>query len=82
MSTSMVSSNQPWHKETVLESFQQLKVPPACFWQVLVMFSECTTHYTDPTRSVSAFNVMFITGMSTAVASQLFSASVERLQLI
>ena len=46
------------------------------------MFSECTTHYTDPTLSVSAFNVMFITGMSTAAASQLFSTNVERLRLI
>ena len=82
MSTSMVSSNQPQHKETVLKSFQQLKVSPAWFWQVLVMFSECTTHYTDPTRSVSAFNVMFITGMSTVAASQLFSTNVERLRLI
>ena len=57
MSVCMVSSNQPRHKQTVLESFQQLKVSPACFWQVLVMFSECTTHYTDPARSVSACNV-------------------------
>ena len=82
MSTSMVSSNQLRHKETILESFQQPKVPPPCFWQVLVMFSECTTHYTDPTRSVSAFNVMFITGMSTVTASQLFSTNVEHLRLI
>ena len=41
------------------------------------MFSECTTHYTDPTRSVSAFSVMFITGMSTAAVSQLFSTNVS-----
>ena len=46
------------------------------------MFSECTTRYTDPTQSVSAFNVMFITGMSTAAVSQLFSTNVERLHLI
>ena len=46
------------------------------------MFSECTTHYTDPTRSVSGFNVMLITGISTAAASQLFSMYVERLRLI
>ena len=46
------------------------------------MFSECATHYAEPTRSMSAFNVMFITGMSTAAASQLFSANVERLCLI
>ena len=78
----MVSSKQPRHKETVFKSFQQLKVQPTCFWQVLVMFSECTTHYTDPTQSVSAFNVMFITGMSTDAASQLFSANVECLRLI
>ena len=46
------------------------------------MFSECTTHYADPARSVSAFNVIFITGMSTAAVSQLFSTNVERLRLI
>ena len=36
------------------------------------MFSECTIHYAEPTRSMSAFNVMFVTGMSTAATSQLF----------
>ena len=46
------------------------------------MFSGYTTHYTDPTRSVSVFSVIFITEMSTAAASQLFSSIVERLRLI
>ena len=46
------------------------------------MFSECTTHYTDPTRSVSVFNIMVITGMSTAAASQLSSANMKRLRLV
>ena len=41
------------------------------------MFSECTTHYTDPTRSVSVCNGMFVTGMFTAAAFQLFSTNVE-----
>ena len=31
MSTNMVSPNQPRHKETVLRSFQQLKVQPNLF---------------------------------------------------
>ena len=47
-----------------------------------LLFSECTTPYTDPTRSVSAFSIMFVTGMSTAAASQLSSTNVERLHLI
>ena len=46
------------------------------------LFSECTTHYTDPRQSVSAFSVMFITGISTATAFQLSSTNVERLRLI
>ena len=46
------------------------------------MFSECTTHYADPRRSVSAFNVTFTTGISTAAAFQLFSTNVERLRLL
>ena len=47
-----------------------------------LLFSECTTHYTDPRRSVSTFSVMFITGMSTAAVFQLSSTNVERLRLI
>ena len=39
------------------------------------MFSECTTHYTDPTRSVSTFSVVFVTEVSTAAVLQLFSTS-------
>ena len=37
------------------------------------MFSECTTHYTDSTRSVFVFTIMFITGTSTAAVSAVFN---------
>ena len=36
------------------------------------MFSECTTHYADSTRSVFIFKIMFITGTSTAAISAVF----------
>ena len=37
------------------------------------MFSECTTHYTDSTRSVFVFKIMFITRTSTAAISAVFN---------
>ena len=37
------------------------------------MFSECTTHYTDSTRSVFVFTIMFTTGTSTAAVSVVFN---------
>ena len=77
VSTSRISLNQPWHKETVLESLSATKksnllVSSRCW----LLFSECTIHYTDPTRSVSTFSVVFVIGMYTAAVSQLFSTNV------
>ena len=37
------------------------------------MFSECTTHYTDSTRSVFVLQIMFITRTSTAAISAVFN---------
>ena len=37
------------------------------------MFSECTTHYVVLTRSVFVFEIMFITGISTAAVSAVFN---------
>ena len=39
------------------------------------MFSECTTHYTDSTRSVFVFTIMFTTGIyiSTVAVSAVFN---------
>ena len=46
------------------------------------LFSECSTHYTDPRRSAPMLSVMFMTGISTAAAFQLFSTDAPCLCLI
>ena len=83
MSTSMVSPNQPRHKETVLRILSETKSSTYLF---LVGVDYCSVNVPltilIQVGSVSAFSVIFITGMSIAAVSQLFSSNVECLCLI
>ena len=62
---------------TVLGNSSQIssanKSSPYLFLVEAQLFSECITHYTDSTRSVFVFIIMFITGTSTAAVSVVFN---------
>ena len=80
MSTSMVSSNQPQHNEAVLRILSATESPTCLF---LAGTSNCLVNVplTILILHDQCLYGMFVTGMFTAAAFQLFSTNVERLRL-